>query len=92
MFTYYLNRVGNPGEIKRRDVSWTLTKKLDFHLRVKTESRGETWCWTLKRAQKLRAREAELGSESSDLSFASVVPQQQCYGHCPCDRSAPYGS
>ena len=26
-----------------------------------------------------------------DLSFASVVSQQLCYGHCPCD-SAPHGS
>ena len=24
----------SPGEIKRREASWTLTKKLDFHLRV----------------------------------------------------------
>ena len=29
------------------------------------------------------------GLRKSDLSFAAVaVPQQQCYGHCPCD-SAP---
>ena len=35
-------------------------------------SRAGRWSW----AQKV------------GLSFASVVPQQQCYGHCPCD-SAP---
>ena len=40
-----------PGEIKRREVSWTL-KKLDCHLRVQARSGGETWCWSLKRAQK----------------------------------------
>ena len=29
-----------PGEIKRREVSWTLAKKLDFHLRVQARSRA----------------------------------------------------
>ena len=29
-----------PGEIKRREVSWTLTKKLDCLLRVQARSRG----------------------------------------------------
>ena len=38
----------------------------------------------------IKRREVELGSESS-TSFASVVTQQQCYGHCPCD-SAPHSS
>ena len=55
----------SPGEIKRRQVSWTLMKKLDCHLRVQARSRGGRWCWTLKRAQeRSRAREVELGSES----------------------------
>ena len=40
----------------RRDreewVTWTLTKKLDCHLRVQARSRGGRWCWTLKRVQK----------------------------------------
>ena len=35
----------------------------------------------------IKRREVELGSESS-TSFAPVVTQQQCYGHCPCDCSA----
>ena len=30
----------NPSEIKRREVSWTLMKKLDFRLRVQARSRG----------------------------------------------------
>ena len=29
-----------PGEIKRREVCWTLTKRLDFLLRVQARSRG----------------------------------------------------
>ena len=42
----------SPGEIKRREASWTLTKKLDFHSRVQARSRGGRWCWTLKLAQR----------------------------------------
>ena len=38
--------------------------------------------------EEIKSREVELGSESWP-SFASVVTQQQCYGHCPCD-SAPH--
>ena len=34
-----------------------------------------------------RSRELQLVSESM-TSFASVVTQQQCYGHCPRDCSA----
>ena len=30
----------SPDEIKRREVSWTLTKKLDYHLGVQERSRG----------------------------------------------------
>ena len=40
--------------------------------------------------EETKSREVELGSESW-ISFASVVPQQQCYGHCHCD-SAPHNS
>ena len=38
----------------------------------------------------IKSKEVELGSESW-TSFVSVVPQQQCYGHCPSD-SVPYSS
>ena len=31
------------------------------------------------------------GLRKLDLSFASVVTQQQFYGHCPCE-SAPHSS
>ena len=37
--------------------------------------------------EEIMSREVELGTESW-TSFASVVPQQQYYGHCPCDCSA----
>ena len=37
--------------------------------------------------EEIKSREVELGSESW-ISFASVVPQQQCCRHCPCDCSA----
>ena len=77
-----------PGEIKRREVSWTLMKKSDCHLRVQARSRGGRWSWTLKRAQKRSRGGRRSWAQKVGLSFASVVPQQLCYGHCPCD-SAP---
>ena len=36
--------------------------------------------------EEIKRREVELGSESY-TSFASVVTQQQCNGHCPCDSA-----
>ena len=30
-----------PGELKRKEVSWTLTKRLDFFLPVQARSRGQ---------------------------------------------------
>ena len=51
----------SPSEIMRREVSWTLMKKLDSHEEVKTSICGSRWdqekgggaglSWTLKRAQ-----------------------------------------
>ena len=80
-----------PGEIKRREVSWTLMKKSDCHLRVQARSRGGRWSWTLKRAQKRSRGGRRSWAQKVGLSFASVVPQQLYYGHCPCD-SAPHSS
>jgi len=37
----------SPGEIKRREVSWTLRKKLDTFAGP-GKIRGGRWCWTLK--------------------------------------------
>ena len=36
-------------------------EELDYHLRVQARSRGERWCWTLKRAQeRSRAHQSAL--------------------------------
>ena len=40
--------------------------------------------------EEIKSREVEPGSESW-TSSASVVSQQLCYGHCPCDP-APHSS
>ena len=40
--------------------------------------------------EEIKSREEVLGSESW-TSFAAVVSQQQCYGHCPCD-SVPHSN
>ena len=46
MFTYLLTYLmqQSPGEIKRREVSWTLTKKL-----AQKRSRAGRWCWARER-------------------------------------------
>ena len=46
-------------------------------------SRAGRWNWTLS-PEEIMSREVELGCESW-TSFASVVPQQQCNGHCLSD-------
>ena len=46
------SRRQSPGEIKRKEVSWILTKELDFYLLAQARSRGGRWSWTLKKAQK----------------------------------------
>ena len=79
-----------PGEIKRREVSWTLTKKLDTFAGPGEIKRREVMLDPQLSPEEITSREMELGSESW-TSFASVVPQQQCYGHRPCD-SAPHSS
>ena len=56
-FLLLLLLLQSPGEIKRREASWTLTKRLDFHLLVQESLRGGRWCWTLKRAQKKKNHE-----------------------------------
>ena len=76
-----------PGEIKRREVSWTLTKKLDFHLWVQARSRRGRWCWTLKRARKRSVAGRWSWAQKVGLLLLQFVPQQLCYGHCPRDCS-----
>ena len=78
------------GEIKRREVSWTLTKKLDTFADPGEIKKREVVLDHQVSPEEIMSREVELGSESW-TSFASVVTQQQYYGHCPRD-SAPHSS
>ena len=80
----------SPGEIKKREVSWTLTKKLDSFAGPSEIKRREVILDPQVSPEEIKNREVELGSESW-TSFASVVSQQQCYGQCPSD-SAPHSS
>ena len=73
-------------------MSWTLIKKLDTSVGLGEIKRRKV-SWTLIKKLdtsvglgEIKSREVELGSESW-TSFASVVTQQQCYGHCPCDSA-----
>ena len=88
--TKKLDTFGGPGEIKRREVSWTLTKKLDTFVGPGETRRMEVVLVPQASPEEITNREVELGSESW-TSLLSVVTQQQCYGHCPCD-SAPHRS
>ena len=71
-------------------MSRTLTKKLDTFSGPGEIKRREVILDPQVSPEEIRRREVELVSESW-TSFASVVPQQQCYGHCPCD-SDPHSS
>jgi len=71
-------------------VSWTLTKKLDTFAGPGEIKRREVVLDPQVSPEEIKSRDMEMGSESW-TSFASVVTQQQCYGHCPCD-SAPHSS
>ena len=67
MFTYILDLLRVQARSKRREASWTLTKKLDTFA-----GPGE-----IKRREVVL--DVELGPESW-TSFALVVTQQQCCG------------
>ena len=81
----YIKQLTSP-ESKRRQVSWTLTKKLDTFAGPGEIKRSEVVLDPQVSSEEVKSREVELGSESW-TSFASVVTQQQCYGHCPCDSA-----
>ena len=79
----------SPGEIKRKEVSWTLTKNyIDTFLGPHEIKRREAVLDPQVSPEEIKSREVELSSESW-TSFASVVTQHQCYGHCDC---APHSS
>ena len=79
-----------PGEIRRREVSWTLTKKLGTFVCTSEVKRREVVLAPQVSPEEIMSREVERGSERW-TSFASVVTQHQYYGHCPCG-SAPHSS
>ena len=82
----------SPGEIKRREVSWTLKKKSDTFAAGPGEiKRREVVLDPQVSPEEIKSREVELGSESWTSFLLQVVTQQRCNGHCPCD-SAPHCS
>ena len=82
--TKKLDAFAGPGEIQRREVV------LDPQVSPEEIKRREVVLDPQVSQEEIKSREVELGSESW-TSFASVVTQQQCYGHCPC-HSAPHSS
>ena len=87
MFTYLLILNQNPGEIKRREVSWTPTKILDASAGPGEIKRREVELDPQVSPEEIKRREVEQGLRVG-LSFASVVFQRRSYGHCLCDCSA----
>ena len=73
----------SPGEIKRREVSWTLTRTLDAFAGPGEIKRREV----VVDPQVDQEQGGRSGLESW-ISFASVVSQRRSYGHCLCDCSA----
>ena len=67
-------------------MSWTLMKKLDAFAGPGEINRREVVLDPQVSPEEIKSREVELGSESW-TSFALVVFQQLCYGHCLCDCS-----
>ena len=68
----------SPGEIRRREVSWTLMKKLDTFACSSEIKKSEVVLDPQVSPEEIMNREVELGSERW-TSLASVVTQQQCY-------------
>ena len=64
MFTYLLTNGQNPGEIKRREVSWTLMKKLDTFAGPGEIKRRQVLLDPQVSPEEIMNREVELGSES----------------------------
>ena len=71
-------------------MSWTLTTKLNAFAGPGEIKNREVVLDPQESPEEIKSGEVELRSERW-ISFASVVPQQLCYGHCPCD-SAPHSS
>ena len=61
----------SPGEIKRREVSWTLKKKLDTFAGPGEIKRKEVVLYPQVSPEEIKSREVELGCESWTSFFAS---------------------
>ena len=72
-------------------MSWTLTKEVRLSFVGPGEIKRRDVVLDPQESPPRREQGGGAGLRKLDLSFASVVPQQLCYGHCPCD-SAPHGS
>ena len=72
------------------EASWTLAKKLDSFVGPGEMKSREVVLDLQVSPEEMKSKEVELGS-ASWTSFALVVSQQQCYGHCPYD-SAPHSN
>ena len=59
----------SPGEIKRRDVSWTVTKKLDASAGPGEIKRREAELYPQVSPEEIKSREVELGSRAGLLSL-----------------------
>ena len=85
---YTRKSIRGPGEIKRREVSRTLTKKVRVSFAGPGEiKRREVVLDPQESPEEIKSREVELGSESW-TSFVSVISQQRSNGYCPCVCSA----
>ena len=69
----------------RREVSWTLRKKLDTFAGPGEIKRREVVLDPQVSPEEIKSREVELGYRESWTSFASFVSQLRSYGHCLCD-------
>ena len=67
----------NPGEIKRREASWTLTKKLDTFAGPGEIKRREVVLDHQVSPEEIMSREAELGCES--WIFFLLLFASSCY-------------
>ena len=78
-----------PGEIKRREVSWTLTKKTFICVSRRDQEEGGG---AGPSREPMRDQDQGGGAGFRNLvSFASLLLQQLCYKHCLCE-SAPHSS
>ena len=80
-----------PGEMKRREVSWTLTKSWTIICGSRRDEEEGGNAGHSRQPRRDREQGGGAGLRKLDYLFALVVPQQLCCGHRPCD-SVPHSS